>query len=465
MSGSFSIPIEIVVDHFGLERKKKNSHGNISFVVRCPFCGHLSMDVNTEKNSYNCFHCNTGAGVLDLYSRIRFGTPCETGAQGNSSKIFFALREELGAVSYDYSASKRDSGKILPAADDQLHRVYSELLALPELALTGKHRKNLLNRGLSDEDIMAGQYGSMISATELLKISGLSAWARDTYAANNMAAEKEKNSITQKMKDETILAGMIIAKRLVDKGVSLTRVPGFYKLANTWVFRGSEGMLIPTRNIKGMIVGMQTRRDAKNAGAMRYMTLSSKGLNGGPTEKIARTHFPLRNASITKATSIVLTEGPLKSDVALKLIRGKVKDVAFIAIQGVNNISDLKSNILPTLKAAGVQSIYMALDMDKICNINVNKASKNIEDVLAINGFTVNVLLWDYASAAKLQGELTCIADENGISLSLPESPFDAVATLSKSIVEAKPELSDVVNNWPRPDTKGIDDFLFQQIH
>lgn len=81
---------------------------------------------------------------------------------------------------------------------------------------------------------------------------------------------------------------------------------------------GSEGLLIPVRDIDGRIVALKIRRDA-DADGSRYTYLSSKKYGGpGPSSSV---YIPF--GITAPAPTVRLTEGELKADIAYTIRRSK----------------------------------------------------------------------------------------------------------------------------------------------
>ena len=214
------------------------------------------------------------------------------------------------------------------------------------------------------------------------------------YMYGRLSIEKNSSDILRAYSDDAIIAGMCVAYECQKKGIRVNGVPGFYKLNDYWVFRLDKGMFVPTRNQKGEIIALQMRKDY---GKLRYMTVSSKGLEAGPTTFISRPHFPLANCEISKDTMMLITEGPLKADVALDILNNQgYTNYAFVAVHGVNNRNELE-DIFTRLQQAGVKQIFNAFDMDRTTNIHVQEACGKIDDLAASKGLVMKQLEWDCA--------------------------------------------------------------------
>lgn len=189
---------------------------------------------------------------------------------------------------------------------------------------------------------------------------------------------------------DQIELGVLIACDLMIQGIELDRIPGFYRLPAARAYRAVDpGILVPTRNCYGQIVGLQTRLNEKLTNGLRYMTVSSKGLDGGVTDNISRTHYCVQSAEINRNTKVFITEGPLKADTALSLYRQRGCDgIAIIALQGVCNTRELPE-IAAYLKGKGVTQVTGEFDMDKLLNISVARAKTSMAKIFAQSGIKI----------------------------------------------------------------------------
>lgn len=448
------ININDIVNLLGLTRQPRAARAG-SYNVRCPFCGDTGyhLNVNTQKNVYNCFKCS-GGGALDLYSRARFGRRYKSG----DHEVLAALFEELNISqeenhrASDYKRSREDyyeESAIYPAEDSKLNEAYSGLLAFKPFALTNSHFGNLLSRGLSEESIQRNGYRTIPEDLSFIeKCPDFLEMA--VPLQKSLYAKGFKKSIYQ------IATGLIVADGLIKRGISLAGVPGFYKLGGKWIFNLSSGMLIPTRNMKGEIVGLQVRRDSSD---LRYLTISSKGLPEGVTDHIFRTHFPLANPDLRKCFSIMLTEGPLKADVACELSGG---GTPYMALQGVNNRADLPM-VFAAMKKQGIKRVVNTFDMDKIINPHVAAASRSLEKLISSHGLKSEIELWDEVGAKEMLDRLLSIAKERGVEVQLEVT--DTVymaASYAAQVLYRSGKAEDFFKEkkyWP-PQTKGVDDYL-----
>ena len=414
MPTKFSIEIEQIVDFLGLQRKQGNRQGASSYQVKCPFCQDQKyhMNINVEKNAYSCTHCGQAGGALDLYGRIAHNTPLIPGkrrAGGNGDVLYAKLYQDLYG---DRSAEVRKrpimepqyETAILRSSDEQVHNAYHLLLSFPPFQLSVEHRQNLMKRGLNEEVIRRNEYRSIPQ-----DFSWISQYPREYREFLEQDMETKLRNYPQLSHETTekLIAGYIVGQVLQSQ-CSLEGVPGFYELDGHWMVRVEEGMMIPTRNRVGEIVGLQVRKDK---GAVRYKTLSSKDLPKGVTERISRVHFPLHQTPVTAQSVVFLTEGPLKADVASHLYE---KESIFFAIQGVNNTGGEFPELLQWLHSQGVTTIYNALDMDKLTNPNVAKASRSIRNKAKDYGLQVQMFAWDEDCAWRTYAKLIALCRWHG---------------------------------------------------
>ena len=415
----------------------------------CPFCGKKQMYVDFQKNVYRCVRCETGGGLLDLYSRVALGRPA-SGDRQASIDAYNALLSDSGDMDYECRCERSEEFKdIYPAADDHLDRAYNAVLDF--FTLTDSHKKALLARGLREEDIKRNSYRSVV-------IPEKETYPDAAYRYENAGIEIKRvgSPILSRYSEKTIIAGMAVADHLLEQGISPAGVPGFFKICDNWILRLDEGLLIPTRNCRGEIVAMQTRKDS---GSLRYMTLSSKGLPEGVTTHISRSHFPLQNYAPSERAKVMITEGPLKADVAASLMRQQNKyGIYFVAQHGVSNRNDLP-DVFTMLYACGCRTIYNAYDMDKLLNPGVKKASLALKRLAKENLLSLETIFWDKKTAEKKLSDLQVLLTAN----SLPKAEgSDVFITLSNAADSLRTHYIQYDDSWEKT-TKGIDDFLLHR--
>ena len=281
----------------------------------CPFCGdhgpgkfHLSLNTNTDQ--YRCNLCGAHGNSVSLYARIK----------GMSNKEAF---RELSKEAKEYPFPQQPEPQKTerqPLPLEQRHAAYMDML--DHLTLLGRHRENLLGRGLSMERIHENQYRSM---------------------------------------PETDRSRRLLAELLRACGHELRGLPGFRTYYGEWSINGPTGFLIPVRNKDGLIQGLKIRLDDADSPNRKYRWLSSRGLPDG-----TRSYSWIHVTGNTASKRAFLTEGPLKGDAASFL----ANDALFVSVGGVNAVHGLKG----TLMDLGVREVVEAMDMDQMTNENVRKA-------------------------------------------------------------------------------------------
>ena len=474
MAEAFSISIDEIVDFLSLEKSPRFSVSSVSYNVRCPWCGgdgkKYKMNIDRQKNAYRCVACGQGGGALDLYGRLRFGTPLVRGKSsngGNGNTLYHALMEDLHR---ETTCSVGNHGKqktqqqnysvVQRISDTELDRAFSAILKFPYFALSQDHIQNLVKRGLTDEGIQRNGYQTVPE-----KCEWVSEWPDAVARFRQLGLEEmcRRHERLRRMDDSLLIAGMIVAEELRSQGIEMKGVPGFFRIHGIWMFRLEPGMLIPTRNPYGQIVGLQARKDHGN---LRYMTASSKDLPEGVTEGISRTHFPLRNQKLDPSTKVYVTEGPLKADVALSLMNG---NGYFVAVQGVNNQSELRS-IFQGIRARGVKVIWNALDMDKVTNPNVAAAGLKIRKLAKECDLTMRLQCWDEVYGEEKFMELYLLCIQNRIPVRPMRNVFLEIDRMARALKARGIEHSIIhlpdgtmqKKYWDEK-TKGIDDFLLSQ--
>lgn len=426
----------------------------------CPYCdGKKTIKLKYADSVWNCAKCKTGGGIKHLYAFIREGIhpkdyPTDTRSRAALSK---RLQDFMG-FDADYSPSqnqatvkrkKPEKVQVPPAADEQLDMVYRAIAAVPELRLLPQHKELLLNRGLSGETIERNGYRSIPESVPVPQLY------HDMYLHNG-------GKYPSSRKADSIRLGLYIADTLVQQGMNLKGVPGFYKFGIHWCFWCIPGILIPTRNINGQIVIWQVRKDQiRSKNEAKYLTVSCQDLPGAVTEAVSRCHFPIGNAPLDSDAPLLVTEGPLKADVACHLYG---KPVTFAAIPGINTTTDLLS-LCPLFLEKGQKKIYNALDMDRLTNKNVRNGSQELAKKFRAHGIVLEDMYWGNHYATTKYMQLSLLTRKHGLQVTEPSNAnifqrvdFHAAALDNAGIAHS------LVNgekyHW-EPSTKGIDDYLF----
>lgn len=453
----YQVSLRELCDKYGFE---VNARG----YAECPFCQdntgkkrRKTLKLTFEKNAWRCPVCGASGRVLHLFARYSLGMDGIPSDKEGKSKLSDELYEFMG-ITDEIAARKQKERKTLPppgpkrpvAPDDKLHAVYSAMAELPVFQLTPEHRKDLMRRGFTEQQIAQNGYRSY-PHNAYIPPEAVSLYnSIDPKAKANLSSWEVKH--TQ--------FGLHIAKLLQGLGCNLDGIPGFYKFGGHWCLTYSPGILIPTRNLHGQIVVWQVRRHNRTP---KYLTLSCSGRPGAVDDEVSRCHFPISNEKITANTKFIFTEGPLKADVAKAL---SSTPCAFVAIPGVGNTKDLLRCCSMLKKETGISQIYNGLDMDKLTNRYVRDGSASLCNDLANLGFQVIPMYWGLKYATEQFAIFKSIANARHVTIPpidyrLPV--YEKLSITAKALYdEAKIEPGRQTEgsiHW-ESSTKGIDDYL-----
>ncbi|MCL2772667.1 MAG: CHC2 zinc finger domain-containing protein [Oscillospiraceae bacterium] len=329
----FPFDIMNIVSLLNLRVRRRQSN---SIYTDCPFCGDNrgKMNINHERNIFRCNYCGESGGMLALYGKIHgvsysdaYREICDALQTGNRPHGY-----EIKAVEKQPSIQNSEFAGI-----DEIHQTLSMLLDM--LTLSEPHRKNLRNRGLTDEQIDRLGYKST----------------------------------------PPFYLCQLLTGRLIQQGCTVQGVPGFYIGDNgKWTVKfhtRTAGILIPVRGIDGLIRGAQIRLDIPvkdeiedvNKDGTKYLWLSSSNKYMGVSSG-----SPVHFIGDPFARTIYVTEGALKGDVAHCLMNR-----SFACVAGANNISRLDM-MFSILAHNGTKLIVEAYDMDKYRNEMVAKGAAKI---------------------------------------------------------------------------------------
>lgn len=318
----------------------------------CPYCGKKKLHFNFKDNVFNCPACGEArGGILDAWALYR-------NISSDSKHILY--RNVKIDIEEFYDLAANNSAKMVSQQKRRITYIKKEEKLAPvsvrnetysalfeSLQLNNRHRKNLRDRGFTDEEINYFGFKSL--------------------PTGNFPE---------------------VAKNLIDKGCTLKGVPGFYinYQKNYSFVRYGAGILIPEKNAKGQIMQCQARMDE---GDVRYLTLSSGNKDSG-TRGRAVCHFAGDYSNDNKLKHIILTEGPIKANFTYAKLK-----IPTISVPGVSSTKHLKA-IIPELKDAGLEKISIAYDMDSYSNEYVKKALDKIKSFLYKSDVDFETLTWNY---------------------------------------------------------------------
>lgn len=422
----------------------------------CPNCGRKKAHIKIEDNEWRCPACGASGGVLRFFAASYLGYNYKF-ADSEFKKIGRELRKFMDGYSPSPQVIERhkasESAAVIDIADDDtLNTVFSLFYEIPELQLSPEHRQSLLRRGLDDDTIQRNGY---LSVTEFF-----SPEYRQLY--NDLGGNRLRRKILWWVSSPAyIQLGLLIGDFIVNRGINPKGIPGFFRFGNRWCFYiESTGIMVPTRNMDGQIVIWQIRRDhITEKDSTRYKTMSYRNLPDHVTAPVSRCHFPLGNAKLGTAP-VVLTEGPLKSDVAVFL---SDSPVTFFGIPGITTTADFLS-YCDKFHALGITEVINALDMDRLTNPNVRTGSIAMRNKLKEKNLSFIDRFWGRGYAISKLAYYDLIAHSKCIPIDYPpnSSIFEKLDKVAFTLMTNGVNPSIIYNKkyfW-EPETKGIDDFL-----
>lgn len=321
----------------------------------CPLCGSQrgKLCINLTKNAWCTNCCGDSGGMLALYSKAQnvskataYSEICDAILNGGISQVREASQKER--MQSEVVLSER-------ASTQEIHQTYSTLLGM--LQLIPAHRKNLQEkRGLTDEQIAAFGFKSTPAP----------------YLCRTLTA------------------------KLIQQGCTVQGVPGFYMDdSGKWTVKfhqRTSGILIPYRNVDGMIHGLQIRLDRplKKEGdppdkvGTKYLWLASTSKTCG-----ASSGSPIHFVGDPCSRVVYVTEGALKADIAHVLMNR-----TFAATGGAGCIAQL-DNLFELLHRNGTEEIIEAEDMDKYSNKGVSQGASKLYLLAKKHGLSCRRLTWN----------------------------------------------------------------------
>lgn len=339
------------------------AHKN-NIYIDCPWCGgkkKLNVVLSGSKEHlFHCAKCDTSANTIIYVAEVRGISSKEAYAEVcNYANVPLYEREPKPEPK---ESKEEPVVELLPIKER--NKTYRYLLSL--FRLEDREKDDLLKRGFDEDSIARLGY--------------------KTYNTRNNYDECKR-----------------LARILLNKGLTLKGVPGFYKHYKDWTFvKHTNSLLIPYRDFNARIQGFQIRlrkEDIKGDIPKYFWVSSAKKYGGAFSEGCGgsflhfATDFTWNEAEgINEAVldeTVVLTEGALKADLFHHLT-GK----PCLAMPGVNAYQSFL-DVIPYLKEKGVKKIILAFDMDYIDKIEVKKAEAKIKEIILKNDFQFVRATWN----------------------------------------------------------------------
>lgn len=355
---SWNFTIRDVLDVCGVSCTRVSRKGEVR--VACPRAvtnskGKTAMfDVNLEKNNFKCFMecegCVSKGGMLDLYNLLMDRTFDDR--KGARKEIIERLGSNQPAQPH-HCAQEPARHSEPKKNDDALDKAYR--LFLSKLSLYEKHRRNLLDRGLTARYIDLGLYRSIPEG-------------------------KERTAVLKELKRS---------------GLFDTNIPGFYtdKQNKLQIAAFASGFFVPYFNAEGKITGLQIRYDEPKEGYPKYVWFSSIGYHGGCAAYNSAFYGIPGHSEPTTSSAVYVTEGALKAAISTCLDKNHH---LFVAIAGVNCYAQWQE-ICRYLKKKNVRIVIDAFDNDRTTNEHVERALKRLYSIAEENGIQMQHLTWDNA--------------------------------------------------------------------
>lgn len=320
----------------------ERGYRNLRRGERCPICDRPDWcQVRDDGNRITraaCKECNSGPWFK--WTNLATGSHIHIIGGGASS-----VRPERKA---------KPKPDVEPAEIEVRDRAYRSLIGI--LGLSDAHRESMLKRGLTPESIRAGMY-----ATLGMDRRGVARKVREAIGST----------------DEQMLFVPGFFMRTPDGGGEAELSIG-----------GQCGIIVPTFNLAGQVVGLEIRADKVVPGRGKYTWFTSRGKGGAglPVEA----HHPIHAGS---KDVVRLTEGNFKSTIAQQY-----DNVFTISIPGVNSWP----KAMATFKAVNAKSVRLAFDADFAVKPTVCGALLSCMRRIVAEGYAVEMDSWDEADGKGL---------------------------------------------------------------
>ena len=330
------------------------------YYIQCPFCDSRKkpMNINPIKGVFRCNRCGESGSAVTLYAKAK-------GIDYDHAKA--ELKEQGLSQAVTVQNTKKEVEIAPLVVRDAMYRSL-----LSQTTLSIKHRLDLQKRGLSNADIERLGY-------KTVPVVGLSTIAEKCFS--------------------DMIGDVFFNEELTANDIHIKMTPGFYKksseIGEYALVAKKDGYLIPVKTFDGKISCFQVRHnplsedateeEKENYSKYTYLNSSFKstGVSISGCENI---HFTGFNGKIPK--EVYLTEGCLKADIASTLSKK-----AFIAVMGVNNVSQLP-NVLKMLKKGGCERINLCFDMDYQDKEQVKKALDTVAKMISKAKLDCKVCKW-----------------------------------------------------------------------
>ena len=377
--------LEVYID---LVRKGDN------YLAICPFHNDTkigSFVVNNARGIFKCFSCDEGGNAIHFVSKLK--------------GINYV--EAVLTIAYDFSLitdgeyKKYSSGREYSNdGKSNSKKTYQTQVRHEDAVLDIDVRDKVYNL-LLDELTLSDEHYNYLRTIRDLSTDVIEERRYKTYPS------------------ASIINNLIRAMNSCDMDVDkvLSQTAGFFqkKIDGRWLWRlpYNKGILIPARDYKGRIEGLQIRRDFDDEDKGRYIWLSSTFANNKENFKFGTSSkspidviYPkgcnpnIKTDVISPSRVLFITEGRFKSEI----ITSKFKSTC-ISIQGVSNWREIDKLINNTENLLiekntgfkGFKHIYIAFDSDMKYKYPVYNQLRNMSDYIIskIESADIYYLHWE----------------------------------------------------------------------
>lgn len=312
-----------------------------------------SFKVFSSNNRFKCFSCGAFGNSIDLFMKVRH---CDREEAIALLGEHF-LHERTVPVQQKEKRTETTCASL--SVRHVIYSIFSEGMSLLKSGkkLSDAHHKYLLDRGITEEEIVRFGYFSM--------------------------------------PDRSILPALCQAVH--DAGFEesiLVNVPGFYRWKKSGKIDMSvtEGIGIPIHTTDGKIAGIQIRRDKlQSEYDPRYVWFSSSWINENPKAKElleggASPGSPVDVIRNKEEETIFITEGHFKA------MRASAHyGCTVLSLQGIGSTHGIVQIVKALQK---VKTIVLVFDADLAVNENVFLQEKKLYEMLKDN-YAIKALTWD----------------------------------------------------------------------
>lgn len=342
----------------------------ISCREECPICGsrkgRCSQFINTETGVIEKIRCkyrestkpSNGWYIHDLINK-------------NNGELTSANQLKVDVNKIKEEIVKREiSQEDLILWDKVYRKMRTSFKKIIGDYLYPEHKKNLMDRGLSEKEIENMEFFS-VPRNEKISYDG--------YVCKLTTALSKE--LCKDFKPEKLIKvpGFKVIEKDNKKFVTIKNL--FYEKPN---FYDIDGYFVPYHNAEGLLVGMQYRICNNVETKVRYRWYTSKEVTcGSPIDYYVPMHLKYQNY-------ILITEGGLKA----KITASKMQ-IRTLGEAGVSNYRNTLNTLQKIEKLENKKyKIILALDMDKYKNEEVMKAEIKTVALLKAAGYSVTILEW-----------------------------------------------------------------------